>query len=78
MDQNEYPTTVPQQPCPVCGVSSSERGWQQFLGKNQSYTKILSKKHHMQGSVVHPLVCYQCGFVQLFVNPQDFEKEASV
>ncbi len=78
MDQNTYTSPLPQQPCPVCGAPSTERGWQRFLGGNQTYTKILSEKHHLQGSVVNPLVCYQCGFVQLFVDPQDFRKESSV
>ena len=74
MDQNTYTATVPQQPCPVCSAPAIERGWQRFLS---GYTNIISEKHHLQGSAMTPLVCYQCGFVQLFVNPQDFRKEPS-
>ena len=77
MDQNMYLSTVPPYPCPVCSAPSEERGWQRFMGGDQTYTKILSEKHRFQGSIVRPLVCNQCGFVQLFVNPQDFRKEPS-
>ena len=75
MDQNTYTAAVPQQPCPVCSAPATERSWQRFL--SSTYTHIISEKHHIQGSVVTPLVCSQCGFVQLFVNPEDFRKKPS-
>jgi hypothetical protein len=75
MDQNLYASTVPPLPCPVCGASPVEREWRRFLS---GYTKILSEKHRIQGSNITPLVCTQCGFVQLFVDPQDFRKEPPV
>ena len=39
---------------------------------NMGYTNIHSKKHKVNGSRSQPLVCTVCGYVQLFVNPEDF------
>jgi rubredoxin len=64
----------PQQPtnqemsCPVCGAEPAHRVWSQWI----SYGAIKSKKHKMSGSQTTPLVCTVCGYVQLFVNPEDF------
>ena len=76
MDQNTYLSTVPQQPCPVCSAPFTERRWRKFAG-GEGNVRILSPGHSLLGSVVSPLVCYQCGFVQLFVNAEDFRKELS-
>lgn len=71
MDQNTYTSPVPQLPCPVCGAPPTEREWQRFVSND---TRIISEKHSVLGSNVIPLICTQCGFVQLFVDPQDFRK----
>lgn len=57
-------------PCPVCGSAPHYRIWSQTIGH---YSVILdSKKHPFNGSEAKPLVCTVCGYVQLFVNPEDF------
>ncbi len=71
MDQNVYAPAVPQLPCPVCSAPPMEREWRSFV--SSGYIKIVSKRHSVIGSNVAPLICTQCGFVQLFVNPQDFK-----
>ena len=63
--------THPQQPCPVCGADPSSRIWSQCLSYGLT---IRSEKHRINGSRATPLVCTQCGYVQLFVNPEDFRK----
>ena len=72
MEQNNIdPSRLPGRlPCPVCGAAPEARSWRKFVGN--SYTNILSDKHSVLGTTVDPLVCSQCGSVQLFVNPQDF------
>lgn len=61
------------QPCPVCNADPQYRIWSKFV--NSSYTHVLSEKHKIVGSAPRPLVCTRCGFVQLFVNPEDFRSE---
>lgn len=58
------------QPCPVCNADPEYRIWSKFV--NGSYTNIHSEKHKIIGSTPRPLVCTQCGYVQLFVDPEDF------
>src|SRR5450755_22574 len=70
MDQFVFESTVPLQPCPVCGASPQERSWRSFV--SGAYLKVRSEKHSMVGSDMKPLVCHNCGFVQLFTNPADF------
>ena len=76
MGQNYVdPSSLPGQlPCPVCGASPEARSWRNFVGSNSGngYTNIISDKHSILGTRINPLVCSQCGYVQLFVNPQDF------
>lgn len=60
-------------PCPVCGAEPQLREWSAFMGIQ--YTRIVSEKHKMIGTPLTPLVCTQCGYVQLFTDPQDFRVE---
>ena len=61
------------QPCPVCGAEPQNRTWSKLVYEN--YTKVRTPKHKMVGSSLTPLVCTQCGYVQLFVDPNDFRVE---
>lgn len=72
MEQNYTdPSSLPGRlPCPVCGAAPEARSWRNFV--YAGYTKIVSDKHSVFGTDVVPLVCSQCGYVQLFVDPQDF------
>ncbi len=58
------------QPCPVCNADPRYRRWSQFT--QSQYTHVISPRHTVLGSTITPLVCTQCGYVQLFVNPEDF------
>ncbi len=58
-----------QQPCPVCGADPSSRIWSQHT---RYPVAIRTEKHKHTGSLAKPLVCTVCGYVQLFVNPEDF------
>ncbi len=60
-----------QQPCPVCGADPSSRIWSQQM---TGFVVIRTEKHKHTGSRAKPLVCTVCGYVQLFVNPEDFRK----
>jgi hypothetical protein len=64
------PINPPPRPCPVCGAEPPYQIWSNFV--HQQYAHISSKKHSMMGSQLAPLVCTICGYVQLFVNPEDF------
>lgn len=55
-------------PCPVCGAEPQYRIWSNFMER----IPIYSKKHTMIGSALTPLVCTICGYVQFFVDPEDF------
>ncbi len=66
------PPNKPSQPCPVCGAEPSYRVWSITLGSGYGHVIIHSKKHKFNGSKATPLVCTVCGYVQLFVNPEDF------
>ena len=68
-------TTNPPQPCPVCNADARYRTWSTFASSVSAYTNVVSKKHKMMGSTTVPLVCTRCGYVQLFVNPEDFRVE---
>jgi len=62
-------------PCPVCGAEPPYRIWSQFTYRNavgEGAVNIRSPKHKVVGSEPIPLVCTVCGYVQLFINPQDF------
>ena len=67
---NYFPPRQATQPCPGCGAAPQYRKWSRFV--NSNYTHVISDKHTIAGSVMNPLVCTQCGYVQLFVDPTDF------
>ena len=71
MDYVDSPAST--QSCPVCGAEPQNRTWSRFVSGN--YTHIISEQHKIVGSILTPLVCTQCGYVQLFVDPNDFRKE---
>lgn len=58
-------------PCPNCEADRSKRIWKEVTG-GSDYVRISSDAHKFNGSEVSALVCKTCGYVQLFVNPQDF------
>ena len=62
----------PAVPCPVCGAPPDLRSWQKLV--SEQHLRIISPAHSMMGSMVVPLVCASCGYVQLFVNPMDFRQ----
>lgn len=70
MDQFDQHTVT--QPCPVCGAAPEERIWSEII--NSSYFHLRSEKHKVVGSSATPLVCTQCGYVQLFVRPEEFRR----
>ncbi len=57
------------QPCPVCGAAPAERAWGEFLN-----VRLRSEKHKVVGTSATPLICMQCGNVQLYINPQEFHQ----
>gem|GEM_PF-2382427 len=63
-------------PCPVCGAAPECRIWSNFVDSGylmNGYARIMSTKHSIRGSQAIPLICTVCGYVQLFVNPEDFQ-----
>lgn len=62
--------------CPNCGVDGGNRTWRDITGGNayvRGGLRIRSDAHHFNGSEVVALVCKNCGYVQLFTDPQDFK-----
>lgn len=57
-------------PCPLCGAEPAERIWGETVGYGS--VAILPMKHAFYGLPAWPLVCTVCGYVQFFVNPEDF------
>jgi hypothetical protein len=64
--------TIPDEPCPICGANPACRIWSETAG--YGFVSILSTTHAFTESRAKPLVCTACGYVQLFVNPDDFHK----
>lgn len=64
--------------CPVCGAESRYRRWKTTNAGNRGSLKVLSDAHRFLGSDTQALVCLRCGYVQLFVNPEDFSHERSL
>lgn len=54
-------------------ADASYRVWSQFIANY--YVLLRSKKHKIAGSMPTPLVCTVCGYVQFFVNPEDFRDQ---
>jgi hypothetical protein len=63
--------TKPDAPCSICEAEPTYRIWSRFIDVRGA-TNIYSKKHKVVGSPCTPLVCTACGYVQFFVNPEDF------
>ena len=59
--------------CPNCDADASYRTWENVNGTHGSL-HITSDAHRFLGSKVKALVCKQCGYIQMFINPQDFYK----
>ncbi len=56
-------------PCPVCGAEPAYRVW----GTASGCVFILNDlKRRFAPSHPEPLVCTICGYVQFFVNPDEF------
>ena len=70
MTQENSNSNVGPQSCPSCGADRERIHVSKFV---TTYTKIRSVKHKNVGSQVTPYVCTQCGHVQLFVDPSDFQ-----
>lgn len=64
--------TAPVSPCPVCGAEPRYRIWSEFIS---GYVDIgiQGRKRWFQSAKPMPLICTACGYVQLFVNPEDFK-----
>ena len=67
----EQPINPPQKPCPVCGADPQYLTWSQTIGYSGGF-EIKSYKHTLFNSRATPLICTICGYVQFFVNPEDF------
>ena len=59
-------------PCPCCGAESDKRIWGETVGYGS--VAILPMKPALYGLPAWPLVCTICGYVQFFVNPDDFRE----
>jgi predicted RNA-binding Zn-ribbon protein involved in translation (DUF1610 family) len=65
---NDSTTTYP---CPNC--QGQYRVWRDVITRDGLC--IRSDAHAIVGSPVQALVCTDCGYIQLFVDPQDFNKQ---
>ncbi len=59
--------------CPNCGVDAQNRVWEKLRGVHGPVS-VKTDGHIFAGSPISVLICKQCGYVQLFVSPQDFYK----
>lgn len=68
------PINPPVLPCPVCGAEPHRRTWSQVIGYAGGFTLSSPKQKHkfLYETRAEPLVCTVCGYVQFFVNPEDF------
>lgn len=69
MSQNPVPLVA----CPNCGADGKYRQWREVLPASGYKMKIRSDAHSYMGSDVSAIVCTNCGNLQLFVNPLDFQ-----
>ena len=67
---SQGPFPVPNLPCPVCGAAPELRKWSKYTSERE---RIQTDKHQTMGSPIHPFVCTRCGYIQEFVNPEDFK-----
>ncbi len=56
--------------CVVVCKAESSRIWTEAA--TYGYVRLSSKKHKVFGTLARPLVCTVCGYVEHFVNPEDF------
>jgi hypothetical protein len=61
------------QKCPNCEADPRYRIWENIHGVHGPIS-VTSDSHRFMGSNVKALVCKQCGYIQLFINPKDFYK----
>ena len=61
----------PVQACPNCGAEAQQRTWERVNGVHGP-VHVTTDGHRFLGSVVAALVCKKCGYLQMFVSPQDF------
>ncbi len=71
-------------PCSICGAGPEKRKWSKTpLGAYGSgHIMIISEERQSfwvgsnpKLSEAVPVVCTQCGYVQFFVNPEDFRDD---
>ncbi len=67
---NDSTTTYP---CPNC--HGEYRVWRDILAEYGLHVR--SDAHSVMGSPVQALVCTNCGYIQLFTDSQDFNKQQS-
>ncbi|GCE25879.1 hypothetical protein KDA_13630 [Dictyobacter alpinus] len=65
---------LPLPPCPLCSVDGRYRQWRNLYGHGSHHLKVVSDAHTMFGSEVMTLVCTNCGNIQFFVDPNDFNR----
>ena len=71
-------TNTPLPPCPICDAVGEKQLWcSTFSGSYGAGSVIISlNTHKFFGKNIRavPVVCTQCGYVRLFVNPQEFQE----
>jgi hypothetical protein len=69
MQTNEENTLIP--PCPSCGSDGSQREWKRTMAHGDTL-RVESRAHRFLGAPVSSLVCKNCGYTMLFIDPRDF------
>lgn len=79
------PTSVPLPRCSICGAGSEKRQWcKLFTGGYGAGLVILivgskQKRTWLRSApkleTAKPVVCTQCGYVQIFINPASLENQ---
>lgn len=64
----------PIQKCPNCEADPQYRIWENIHGVHGPIY-VPSDAHRLVGSAIKALVCKQCGYIQLFMNPNDFYRK---
>ena len=67
-------------PCPICHTGGLRRAWKdliisEFMGPTTYELRVSSEKHSLKGSPISVLVCTNCGNIQFFTSPEDFNAE---
>jgi len=71
MEQSQ-PVRPGKLPCPVCKAEPRSRIWEELGNGEFGQFRIKSPKHKFLGTEPSALVCTVCGYVQFFVDPEDF------